>query len=206
MAKSCEDFGPWGCAVTSDTPTDSKTARRPRFWVTPLLAGCCFALGYGMTHRLVTLQTNADAPSQPEGFASLAFPGESLDSLRSRNSSSFSLDVDMAAIEAKQAAERKLKEEAEKEVKRQAELAREKELALQAPAEPAWTPPTWAQPEPSWTEPAPPMPASAVQPNAPAGLTDDPVLPYEPAAAPLADPVLAPAAPLMPMPPPAPMP
>ena len=171
-----------------------------------MLAGCCFALGYGMTHRLVTLQTNADAPSQPEGFASLAFPGESLDSLRSRNSSSFSLDVDMAAIEAKQAAERKLKEEAEKEAKRQAELAREKELALQAPAEPAWTPPTWAQPEPSWTEPAPPMPASAVQPNAPAGLTDDPVLPYEPAAAPLADPVLAPAAPLMPMPPPAPMP
>ena len=206
MAESCEDFGPWGCAVTSDTPTDSKTARRPRFWVAPLVAGCCFALGYGMTQRLVTLQTNADAPSKPEGFASLAFPGESLDSLRNRSSSSGSLDVDMAAIEAKEAAERKLKEEAEKKAKRQAELARQKELALQAPAEPAWTPPIWAQPEPGWAEPAPPMPASAVEPNPPALLTDDPVLPYEPAAAPVADPVLAPLAPPMPLPDPAPLP
>ena len=118
--------------MTSDTPTDTKTARRPRFWVAPLLAGCCFALGYGMTHRLVTSQTNASPPSKPEGFASLAFPGESLDALRNRSSSNGSLDVDMAAIEAKEAAERKLKQEAEKKAKRQAERARQKELALQA--------------------------------------------------------------------------
>ena len=192
--------------MTSDTPTGSKTTRLPRFWVAPLLAGCCFALGYGMTHRLVTLQTKEDAPSKPEGFASLAFPGESLDSLRDRNSSSGSLDVDMAAIEVKEAAERKVQEEAEKEAKRQADLVKENELALQSPAQPDWTPPAWAQLEPGWTEPATPMPAAAVELNPPALLTDDPVLPYEPAAAPLADPVFDQPAPLMPLPPPAPMP
>ena len=38
-----------------DAPVEAKA----RFWVGPLVAGCCFALGYGITERVLTLQTNA---------------------------------------------------------------------------------------------------------------------------------------------------
>ena len=42
-----------------DAPVETKA----RFWVGPLVAGCCFALGYGITERVLTLQTNAEAVS-----------------------------------------------------------------------------------------------------------------------------------------------
>ena len=36
-----------------DAPVEAK----PRFWLGPLVAGCCFAFGYGITERVLTLQT-----------------------------------------------------------------------------------------------------------------------------------------------------
>ena len=134
--------------VPSETKVEAAQRRRPRFWVGPLVAGCCFSLGYGITHRVVTQQTNPEPPRQPEPFAGLAFPGESLASLRQANGSKGSLMVDVAAIEAKEEAERQAKAKAEEQARRQAELARKEEMALQAPLpEPSWTAPAWTQPE-----------------------------------------------------------
>ena len=123
--------------------SDVQASTRPRFWIGPLLAGCCFAFGYGITHRVVTLQGNADNP-QSETFESVGFPGETLQTLRSLNTDkSTDLQVDMVSIEAAEAVDRKAKQDAEK----RAEEARGSELALQAPTAPAWTVPTWSQPD-----------------------------------------------------------
>ena len=140
----------------SEAEVEAPQIRRPRFWVGPLLAGCCFSLGYGITHRLVTLQTNPEPPRQPELFAGLEFPGQSLAAMRRSEGTTESLVVDVAAIEAKAEAERQAKAKAEEQARLQAELAREQELALQAPLpEPSWTAPAWTEePEqPSLQEP-----------------------------------------------------
>ena len=85
-----------------DAPVETKA----RFWVGPLVAGCCFALGYGITERVLTLQTNAQDPV-PEAFAPLAFPGDSLQEIRARFSDEDpSLHVDVSALEAAEAASR----------------------------------------------------------------------------------------------------
>ena len=134
----------------SNVQAEATQARRPRFWVGPLLVGCCFSLGYGITHRVVTLQANPEPPSPPEPFVRQEFPGQSLASLRRSTGGSGSLVVDVAAIEAKEEAERQAKAKAEEQARRQAELARKEELALQAPLpEPSWTAPALTQPEPS---------------------------------------------------------
>ena len=125
--------------------SDVQASTRPRFWIGPLLAGCCFAFGYGITHRVVTLQGNADNP-QSETFESVGFPGETLQTLRSLNTDKTTdLQVDMVSIEAAEAVDRKAKQDAEKRV----EEARSSELALQAPTAPAWTAPTWSKPDQS---------------------------------------------------------
>ena len=167
----------------SETKVGAAQRRRPRFWVGPLVAGCCFSLGYGITHRVVTLQTNPEPPRQPEPFAGLEFPGESLASLRQANGSKDPLMVDVAAIEAKEKAERQAKAKAEEQARRQAELARKEELALQAPLpEPSWTAPVWTQPEQLWPEETQPEPAALIDP-----LVDPSVDPFNPI-----DPVLDP--------------
>ena len=85
-----------------DAPVEAKA----RFWVGPLVAGCCFALGYGITERVLTLQTNAEDPV-PEAFTPLAFPGDSLQKIRARFSDDdSSLQVDVTALEAAEAASR----------------------------------------------------------------------------------------------------
>ena len=85
-----------------DAPLETKA----RFWVGPLVAGCCFALGYGITERVLTLQTNVEDPV-PEAFTPLAFPGDSLQEIRSRFSDDdSSLQVDVTALEAAEAASR----------------------------------------------------------------------------------------------------
>ena len=84
--------------------TDSQTAatvQRPRFWLAPLLAGCCFSLGYGVTHRLMAMQS-AVRPVKPEAFKALPFPGNSLNDLRSRAGETAPLQVDLAAIDARE--------------------------------------------------------------------------------------------------------
>ena len=85
-------------AANTDPPAVA-VARRPQFWLAPLLAGCCFSLGYGITHRLMAMQS-AVRPVQPEGFSKRPFPGSSLDNLRSRNGDRAPLQVDLAAIDA----------------------------------------------------------------------------------------------------------
>jgi hypothetical protein len=118
-----------------DAPLETKA----RFWVGPLVAGCCFALGYGITERVLTLQTNVEDPV-PEAFTPLAFPGDSLQEIRARFSDDdSSLQVDVTALEAAEAASRP----AQPAVKETLKPA----VALQTPEPPVWTAPAWSDPQ-----------------------------------------------------------
>ena len=162
--------------IHSEAKGDVPQTRRPRFWVGPLLAGCCFSLGYGISHRLVTLQTNPEPPRQPEPFAGLEFPGQSLASMRRSEGTTESLMVDVAAIEAKAEAERQAKAKAEEQARRQAELARKEELALRAPLpDPSWTAPEWTEPDQPFPEESQSVPAASIDP-----LLDPSVDPFNP--------------------------
>ena len=162
--------------IHSEAKGDVPQTRRPRFWVGPLLAGCCFSLGYGISHRLVTLQTNPEPPRQPEPFAGLEFPGQSLASMRRSEGTTESLMVDVAAIEAKAEAERQAKAKAEEQARRQAELARKEELALRAPLpDPSWTAPEWTEPDQPFPEESQSLPAASIDP-----LVDPSVDPFNP--------------------------
>ena len=160
----------------SKVQAEPAQARRPRFWVGPLLVGCCFSLGYGITHRVVTLKVNPEPPSQPEPFVRQEFPGQSLASLRRSTGGTGSLVVDVAAIEAKAEAERQAKAKAEEQARRQAELARKEELALQAPLpDPSWTAPEWTEPDQPFPEESQSLPAASIDP-----LVDPSVDPFNP--------------------------
>ena len=114
-----------------------------RFWVGPLVAGCCFALGYGITERVLTLQTNAQDPV-PEAFTPLAFPGDSLQEIRARFSDDdSSLQVDVTALEAAEAASRPAQPAVKPAVKETPKPA----VALQTPEPPVWTAPAWSDPQ-----------------------------------------------------------
>jgi hypothetical protein len=103
------------------------------------VAGCCFALGYGITHRVLTLPTNAEDPS-PEAFTKLAFPGDSLQKIRARfGDDDASLEVDVTALEAANAASPPLKPVVK--------TVSQPDLALQTPKPPAWTAPSWSDPQ-----------------------------------------------------------
>ena len=118
-----------------DAPVEAKA----RFWVGPLVAGCCFALGYGITERVLTLQTNAEDPV-PEAFTPLAFPGDSLQEIRARFSDDDpSLQVDVTALEAAEAASRPAKPAVKETPK--------PDLALQTPEPSVWTAPGWSAPQ-----------------------------------------------------------
>ena len=122
-----------------DAPVESKA----RFWVGPLVAGCCFALGYGITERVLTLQTNAEDPV-PEAFTPLAFPGDSLQEIRARFSDDdSSLQVDVTALEAAEAASRPAQPAVKPAVKETPKPA----VALQTPEPPVWTAPAWSDPQ-----------------------------------------------------------
>ena len=130
-----------------DAPVEAKA----RFWVGPLVAGCCFALGYGITERVLTLQTNAEDPV-PEAFTPLAFPGDSLQEIRARFSDDdSSLQVDVTALEAAEAASRP----AQPAVK-------------ETPEPPVWTAPAWSDLQtiaPGLEEEDGPAPSSAQEPE-----------------------------------------
>ena len=118
-----------------DAPVEAKA----RFWLGPLVAGCCFALGYGITERVLTLQTNAEDPV-PEAFTPLAFPGDSLQEIRTRFSDDdSSLQVDVTALEAAEAASRPA-QPAVKETPKPA-------VALQTPEPSVWTAPAGSDPQ-----------------------------------------------------------
>ena len=132
--------------------------KRPRCWVGPFLAGSCFALGYGLTQRIVTLQSNAVEPSA-QAFEASAFPGDSLDGMRLRSGEdgAFDLQVDVKAIEEKREAGEKAKKDAEQ----LAAEAKRSEGSLQA----VLTPPQ-VEPQPVWTDPTLNTPEPALQPPA----------------------------------------
>ena len=125
--------------VNNASSHDSPAKTQSRFWVGPLVAGCCFALGYGITERVLTLQTNAQDPV-PEAFTPLAFPGDSLQEIRARFSDEDpSLQVDVSALEAAEAATRPA-QPAAKETPKPA-------VALQTPEPSVWTAPAWSDPQ-----------------------------------------------------------
>ena len=127
------------CIRDSPSSPDAPLEAKARFWVGPLVAGCCFALGYGIAERVLTLQTNAEDPV-PEAFTPLAFPGDSLQEIRARFSDDdSSLQVDVTALEAAEAASRPVKP-AVKETPKPA-------VALQTPEPPVWTAPAWSDPQ-----------------------------------------------------------
>jgi len=125
--------------VDNPSSPDAPVEAKARFWLGPLVAGCCFALGYGITERVLTLQTNAEDPA-PEAFTPLAFPGDSLQEIRTRFSDDdSSLQVDVTALEAAEAASRPA-QPAVKETPKPA-------VALQTPEPPVWTAPAWSDPQ-----------------------------------------------------------
>ena len=122
-----------------DAPVEAKAC----FWVGPLVAGCCFALGYGITERVLTLQTNVEDPV-PEAFTPLAFPGDSLQEIRARFSDDdSSLQVDVTALEAAEAASRP----AQPPVKPAVKETPKPDVALQTPEPQVWTAPAWSDPQ-----------------------------------------------------------
>ena len=176
--------------------------KRPRFWVGPFVAGCCFALGYGITQRVITLQSNAEQP-KPEAFSPAVFPGESLEGLRGRNGQSSDLQVDLMALEARLKAEREGVEEAEKPADQDGLAEQELQATgpVQAPpVQPTWTEPTLPapDPEPTVVDPEPP-PAPPVQP----AVVTEPLPSPAPA---LEEPVPVAPPPPLPVEPPAPLP
>ena len=129
---------------------DAPAVAPSRVWVGPLVAGCCFALGYGITHRVLTLQTKAADPV-PEAFTPLAFPGDSLQEIRAQfGEDDASLEVDVTALEAANPVSRPLKPVVK--------TVSQPDLALQTPKPPAWTAPAWSDPQttaPAITQDAP---------------------------------------------------
>ena len=119
-------------------PVESTVVGRPRFWVGPLVAGCCFAMGFGITDRVVSLQSDIK-PAQSQRFAPSYFPGDSLQTLRSIHQGDASLQVDLAA--------RKLASpELDAATTPPVDTASEANLALQLPPdeERPWSAPTWS--------------------------------------------------------------
>ncbi len=190
-------------AVPAETqpPSVEKPRRRPRFWVGPLVAGSCFALGFGITTRIVAMQGGESAP-KPQAFSPKPFPGERLQSLRDRfEGASKPLKADVAAREAELAKTRPPKPKkvdlARKEAERlAAEARRQQQTAARwvPPVVPAAVVPAAVTPSdeaevipapllPEAIAPAEPMPATANAPVAPA------------APAPAAPVLMAPAAP-----------
>ena len=137
-------------AETNASTVKPKRPARPRFWVGPLVAGACFALGYGITQRFVLLRSGLET-SEPQSFRARAFPGESLEALRLRHGETGSLEADVAAKElidakaskeanelkkarlAKELEQRKAKEEAERIAEAAIERDRSQQAVVNAP-------------------------------------------------------------------------
>ncbi|NDD68207.1 MAG: hypothetical protein EBZ29_02115 [Synechococcaceae bacterium WB9_4xC_028] len=165
---------------------------RPRFWVGPLVAGACFALGYGITQRIIVMQGALQKP-QREGFAAQPFPGQTLEDLRRlHGDDQQALTADVATKEAELARQREAEKAALEAERLAAEAKRnaEQQAALgplpeQALPEPVWAEPTPAVPAPVLPKPEParavaePAPVQA-QPASPAPLAPFPAAPVAP--------------------------
>ena len=118
-------------------PLEPSVVGRPRFWVGPLVAGCCFAMGFGITDRVVSLQSDQQ-PAPTQRFAPTTFPGESLQTLRSLHQDAPNLQVDLAALTL-----------ASPELDAPVATGPETNLALQLPPTEGtdWTSPAWSDPD-----------------------------------------------------------
>ncbi len=137
-------------AETNASKPKPKRPARPRFWVGPLVAGACFALGYGITQRVVLIRSGLEQ-AEPQSFRARAFPGESLEALRLRHGETGTLEADVAAKElidakaskqanalkkaklAKELEQRKAKEEAERIAAAAIERDRSQQAVVDAP-------------------------------------------------------------------------
>ena len=117
-------------------PVEPSVVGRPRFWVGPLLAGCCFSMGFGIADRVVSLQSDQQ-PAPTQRFAPSTFPGESLQTLRSLHQDAPNLQVDLAALKL-----------ASPELDAPVATGSETRLALQLPPteDRDWTSPAWSDP------------------------------------------------------------
>ena len=120
--------------------SEQQRPKRPRFWVGPLVAGACFALGYGITQRVVLMRAAWKQPQQ-ETFRQQAFPGETLEGLRRPPAESQALLGDVPALEAVEAEERKLKQAMEEAETIAAEAERRDAEQQAALVEPVLTAP-----------------------------------------------------------------
>ena len=114
------------------TTSHQQRPRRPRYWVGPLVAGACFALGYGITQRVVLMRQTLDKPQQAT-FRQNSFPGETLDGLRRRYGADQPLMGDVAAKEALDAEQRKANEQAEAIAKQAQQDEQEQQAAVPEP-------------------------------------------------------------------------
>ena len=131
-------------AETNASTAKPKRRARPRFWMGPLVAGACFALGYGITQRVVLIRSGLEQ-SDSQSFKARAFPGESLEALRLRHGETGTLEADVAAKElidakaskqnelAKELEQRKAKEEAERIAAAAIERDRSQQALLNTP-------------------------------------------------------------------------
>ncbi len=138
-------------AETNASTAKPKRPVRPRFWVGPLVAGACFALGYGITQRIVLIRSGLEQ-AEPQSFRARSFPGDSLEALRLRHGQTASLAADVAAKElidakafkranelkqaelAKELEQRKAQEEAERIAAAAIELERSQQAVVNTPS------------------------------------------------------------------------
>jgi len=194
-------------SVENEPPAEQKPQRRPRFWIGPVVAGSCFALGFGVTQRLVALQ-GRPGPTAQQTFGAQRFPGSSLESLTSAGSDKDRpLFADVAAREAELAKTRPAKPKQEDDKAKQeaarlaaeARLRRQRTAAARAPVVPAV-----AVTEPV-QNPAPELPSSGeadasetveIERMPESVALPDPSPPAPLAAEPISEPAVAPATPV----------
>jgi hypothetical protein len=118
----------------------------------PLLAGLCFGLGYGLTHRLLALQWPS-LVRLGQGFEVRPFPGTSLESLRLRfgaDSQEVRGTLDLLELERQTGADKPpAQPEARPTAEAEARLTREElEAASDLPADPELAAPRADAPPP----------------------------------------------------------
>lgn len=137
--------------VQAPSPASTPPRPRPR-WQVPLLAGLCFGLGYGLTHRLLALQW-LSLVRLGQGFEVRPFPGTSLESLRLRfgaDSQEVRGTLDLLELERQTGADKPpAQPEARPTAEAEARLTREElEAASELPADPELAAPRADAPPP----------------------------------------------------------
>ena len=142
--------------MTTTTTAEQKRPKRPRFWVGPLVAGSCFALGYGITQRIVLLREGPSRPQQTS-FQPSSFPGQSLESLRRLYGADQPLMGDVTAKEVRDAEKRRISGEAEAIAAEAKQREAQQQAALRQPAASLLPRDLGPQPAPVLQETAVPM-------------------------------------------------